>query len=147
MTSGSVFWDASGIVLLCLAQPEAAQAKRLRRTSSQLVVWWVTPVEATSAFERVRREGVAPAAECDRALARLEGLSRTWIEVQPVEQVRVLAKHLLAQHPLRAADALQLAAALVWTKERPRSRVFVTFDERLRRAAATYGFAVQPAAV
>lgn len=144
MSSRSAFWDASGIVLLCLAQPEAAEARRLQRSYPRLVVWWGTPVEATSAFERVRRDGSAPVAECDRALARLETLSRRWVEVQPVDRLRSLARDLLARHPLRAADALQLSAALLWTGERPRNRVFVTFDERLGGAAAAHGFSVHP---
>jgi hypothetical protein len=144
MPERSAFWDASGIVLLCLAQPEANQARRLQRSSPRLVVWWGTLVEATSAFERVCREGTAPSAECDRALSRLGTLSRRWIEVQPVDRVRSLARDLLARHPLRAADALQLGAALVWAGDRPRNRVFVTFDERLGRAADTQGFSVRP---
>lgn len=145
MSSDPAFWDASGIVLLCLAQREAARAKRLRRYASHLVVWWGTTVEATSAFERVRRDGTAPADECDRALARLAELSRTWIEVQPVERVRDFVRDLLGEHSLRAGDALQLAAALVWTRGRPRNRVFVTFDDRLGRVAESLGFIVLPA--
>jgi len=145
MSSDPAFWDASGVVLLCLAQREAARAKRLHRHASHLVVWWGTTVEATSAFERVRREGAAPTDECDRALARLADLSRTWVEVQPVEGVRDLARDLLGEHPLRAGDALQLAAALVWTRGRPRNRVFVTFDDRLGRVAEALGFTVLPA--
>jgi predicted nucleic acid-binding protein len=144
MSERSAFWDASGITLLCLAQPDANQARRLERSHSRLVVWWGTTVEATSAFERVRRAGAAPPVECDRALARLEALSHRWIEVQPVDRVRSLAMDLLARYPLRAADALQLGAALMWTKERARNRIFVTFDERLGRAAAAHGFSVQP---
>ena len=144
MSSRSGFWDASGIVLLCLAQPESNRARRLLRAAPRLVVWWGTLVEATSSFERVRREGTAPSAECDRALARLAALSQGWIEVQPLDAVRSTARDLLSRYALRAADALQLAAALAWTRGRPRNRTFVTFDERLGRAATAEGFAVQP---
>lgn len=144
MSSVPAFWDASAIVLLCLAQRDAAVAKRVFRQMPQLVVWWGTPIEATSAFERVRRERTAPSVECNRALSRLAGLSRTWIEVQPVEPVRELARELLGNHPLRTGDALQLAASIVWTRGRTRNRVFVTFDERPGRVAATLGFAVRP---
>ena len=44
---------------------------------------------------------------------------------------------------LRAADALQLAAALVWAKQLPRKRLFVCFDGRLAEAAGKEGFTVE----
>jgi predicted nucleic acid-binding protein len=144
MSDRSAFWDASGIVLLCLAQPESNQARRLQRSYPRLVVWWGSLVEATSAFERVRREGMAPPAECDRALGRLGALSRRWIEVQPVDRLRSLSTELLSRHPVRAADALQLSAAVIWAGDRPRNRGFITFDEKLGRAAAAEGFSVHP---
>jgi hypothetical protein len=50
----------------------------------------------------------------------------------------------LAAHPLRAADALQLAAALVWTGEAAAGEAFVCLDERLRDAARREGFEVLP---
>lgn len=138
----TTFWDASGIVLLCLDQPAASEARRLRDRYPRIVVWWATPVEVASAFERVLRDGHATRAERDRAIDRLSELAATWLEVQPIDRVRALATGLLAKHPLRAADALQLAAALAWTRERPRKRRFVTFDRRLAAAAAAEGFEV-----
>jgi hypothetical protein len=43
---------------------------------------------------------------------------------------------------LRAADAVQLGAALVSCESRPRRRAFVTFDDALGRAARAEGFDV-----
>jgi predicted nucleic acid-binding protein len=62
----------------------------------------------------------------------------------PSEKVRTMAEALPDEYGVRAADALQLAAALVWCRERPRRRPFVCFDERLANAAAKVGFAVRP---
>jgi hypothetical protein len=45
---------------------------------------------------------------------------------------------------LRAADALQLAAAYIAAECRPSSLEVVTFDERVRLAAAKEGFIVVP---
>jgi predicted nucleic acid-binding protein len=56
----------------------------------------------------------------------------------------VRARRLLETHPLSAADALQLAAALVMTEERPTGTEFVTFDIRLAEAANKEGFPVLP---
>lgn len=44
--------------------------------------------------------------------------------------------------PLRAADAVQLAAALVWCRERPRNRPFVCFDRGLAASGTVLGFRV-----
>jgi predicted nucleic acid-binding protein len=48
----------------------------------------------------------------------------------------------LRLHALRAADALQLAAALEWSGS-PAAGVIVSFDERLAQAAAREGFEVE----
>jgi hypothetical protein len=47
----------------------------------------------------------------------------------------------------RAADTLQLAASLVWCRERPVGRSFVCLDARLREAAVREGFSVLPTAL
>jgi hypothetical protein len=48
----------------------------------------------------------------------------------------------LRVHPLRAADALQLAAAFIAAERRPSSLELVTLDDRLAVAARKEGFAV-----
>jgi predicted nucleic acid-binding protein len=58
---------------------------------------------------------------------------------EPSQEVRDQARRVLRVHPLRAADALQLAAALVW-----KGRHFVCFDQRLREAAQREGFRLFP---
>lgn len=50
---------------------------------------------------------------------------------------------LLRVHPLRAADALQLAAALIAVSDAPRNFPFTCADARLAEAARKEGFAVQ----
>jgi hypothetical protein len=59
-------------------------------------------------------------------------------------EVRENAARALLLHPLRAADSLQLAAALLWTRGRPAGHDLVCLDERLREAATSEGFAVLP---
>jgi hypothetical protein len=49
---------------------------------------------------------------------------------------------LLRIHPLRSADALQLAAALEASENEPRTLPFVTLDERLARSAVREGFPI-----
>lgn len=138
------FWDASAIVPLCCSQSASAQGRRLRRDLKRMVVWWGTPLEARSAFARLVRDGRISPAERVAAVHLLGQLRATWDEILPTEKLRSLAEELPDAHRLRAADAIQLAAALVWCRERPRQRPFVCFDERLRTAASELGFFVRP---
>jgi predicted nucleic acid-binding protein len=62
--------------------------------------------------------------------------------VPELGRVERRARRLLALHPLRAADALQLASALVACDERPDRLPLVTLDERLAAAAMREGFRV-----
>jgi predicted nucleic acid-binding protein len=138
------FWDASAIVPLCCSQTGSAQGRQLRRDLKRMVVWWGTPLEARSAFARLVREGDISRDERVAAVNLLGQLRATWDEILPSETLRSLAEELPDTHRLRAPDAAQLAAALVWCRERPRKRPFVCFDERLRTAATELGFVVRP---
>ena len=138
------FWDASAIVPLCCSQTASAQGRQLRRDLKRMVVWWGTPLEARSAFARLVREGDISPDERVAAVNLLGQLRATWDEILPSETLRSLAEELPDTHRLRAADAAQLAAALVWCHERPRKRPFVCFDEHLRTAASELGFVVRP---
>ncbi len=65
-----------------------------------------------------------------------------WREVAPSEALRNHALRLVRLHPLRAADALQLAAALEWMEGDPNGATLVTGDRQLGRAAQSEGFEV-----
>lgn len=136
------FWDASALVPLIT--PEASStAMRLRLSEDrEIMVWWSTEIECTSAVHRSARDGRLDAQGVADALGRLADLKAEWQETQPVEAVRVTARRLLATHPLRAADAQQLAAAIVAAEGDPRSLVMVTLDERLGEAARREGLEV-----
>lgn len=136
------FWDASAIVPLLLRQaatdPIAAELDR----DDRILAWWATEVECASAIARHEREGQVTPEAASLALARLAGLAATWQEVTPSQRVRQAAQRLLRVHPLRAADALQLAAAVVTADGEPGSMPFVTLDDRLAVAAQREGFPV-----
>jgi len=109
-----------------------------------IVVWWTTPVECCSAFARRRRDNILTRAQEDQARHTVLRLAAEWTEVQPSHQVREAAGRVLLLHPLRAADALQLGAALVWADGRGTGHDFVCLDPRLREAAQREGFQVLP---
>ncbi len=136
------FWDSSALAPLCASQHGSPVARAALKSKS-VAVWWGTPVEMLGDLHRLARDGGMSRQDFDRASRRLAALRRQWAEVLPAARVRDLAELLLQRHPLRAADAFQLAAALVWSGERPRKRAFVCFDHRLAEAAVREGFQVE----
>ena len=110
----------------------------------RMVAWWGTPVEERSALARLVREDRLTTAERVTAIRLLGQLRSAWDEIQPSEKVRSVAERLPDDYGVRGADAFQLAAALVWCRERPRGRPFVCFDERLAMAASEAGFTIRP---
>jgi uncharacterized protein len=96
----------------------------------------------SSAIARLRRQGDLNDREKGGALSRLDVLAHSWREILPTDRLRERATELLDQYELRAADSLQLAAALVWCHERPSRRHFLCADRRLLDAARAEGFSV-----
>lgn len=133
------FWDSSALVPLVLKQPRSERARQLFEEDAEPVVWWGSALECASAIARLHRERHLTRKQEQEARALLDALRSSWFEVQPGDGVREQALRLLRLHPLRAADALQLAAALEWAGAPP-AGAFVTFDDRLRDAAQREGF-------
>lgn len=140
------FWDSSALVPLCVEEPSTDLVVRLLTEDAGIAVWWATPVECASALARMERDGDLDPAGARRAFDRLDRLAAAWFHVEPTDEVREVARRLLRVHPLRAADALQLAAAFVAAERRPPTLTVVTLDERLAAAGSKEGFAIlQPA--
>lgn len=138
------FWDSSAIIPLCLKEKASDQLRILAEADQEIVVWWGSRLECISALSRRRREGLLRVETESKAKAVLSALAAAWSEIQPTEVVRLRAERLLMVHPLRAADALQLAAALVWAAESPQGMEFVSLDQRLKEAGLREGFSVLP---
>ena len=138
------FWDTSAVVPLCVLEPATPQVRRLADADPSLVVWWGTRTECVSALARRRRDGQLAAPAEQRARRVLTALAAEWSELLPSEPLRLRAERLLGVHALRAADAFQLAAALVWARGDTATHAVVSFDERLREAARHEGFQVVP---
>ncbi len=138
------FWDASAIIPLCLDAPQTSLVKQIAQEDGALVAWWATPIECYSAFARLRRDGIVTRAGEEQARQALTRLAAEWTEIQPGNEMRDSAARALLFHSLRAADSLQLAAALAWARGRPAGQEFVCLDQRLREAASREGFLVVP---
>ena len=139
------FWDTSALVPLLLEQPATALAREMLEVDPEIAAWWGTPVECASAAARLRRAERLSAVDESRVLDLIGRLQDSWLEVLPSQEVRNQALRLLRVHSLKAADALQLAAARMWAGDEP-GATFVTLDERLALAARLEGFRVIPEA-
>src|SRR5439155_26211655 len=120
------YWDASALVSLCVAERTSAVLRRL--APGGIVTWCLSAVEISSAIERRGRDGSLSATGREAALKNLRELAAAWSEVSALAVVRDRACRLLATHALRAADSLQLAAALTATNDRPSGHDFVAAD-------------------
>jgi len=136
------FWDSSALVPLCVTQPKSARSRQLYERY-RIVAWWATQVEMMSGLARLDRTGQITH---DRFLVGKQialEIVRDWFSVGSTESIAGTACSLLELHPLRAADALQLAAGLQWCEGQPTGKVFLTFDNRLREAAGLAGFTLE----
>jgi len=136
------FWDSSAVVPLLIDEPATEATQQTYRDDPALIVWWATAVECAFAVARFERDGRLTGPEVSTCLDRLDGLALEWREVLATEAVRRVAIRLLRTHALRAADALQLAAARVGSGDDPGVLDIVTLDDRLADAARREGFRV-----
>jgi uncharacterized protein len=136
------FWDTSALVALVVNEPGTSHAERWLRDDPDVVVWTLTRVEIISALARRRR--AEPRAGRRLLAARREILEAWphWSEVTSVDLVRRQAERVVDAYPLRAADAIQIGAALVAAEDEPASLEFVTFDPTQADAAEREGFRV-----
>lgn len=134
------FWDTSALLPLLVEEASTDLREKQLGDDPEVAVWYGAPVEIESALSRRERDGALPAGIRKAAESRLSVLAGLWMEVNPTVQVRTRAIRALRVHSLRAADAFQLAAALVLSRENPNNLPFLTADSRLRDAAHREGF-------
>jgi predicted nucleic acid-binding protein len=136
------FWDASAIVPLLMQERHSRFLRSLAAKDPTMLVWWASEVECISALARLERDGTTTADILSAAFGYLRRLVAGWQEIEPSDALRETASRFLRVHALRAANALQLAAAFVAAERRPTSLELVTLDERLAAAAQKEGFLV-----
>lgn len=137
------FWDSSMLVPLCAKQAKTHLANNFF-SKYQPVVWWGTRVEIVSALTRLKRAGEISELDYPRAKRDAFKLISGCAILQPSPIIESLATDMLEKYPLRAGDALQLAAAFEWCEGEPDGHVFLTADRRLADAAELAGFTLEP---
>jgi predicted nucleic acid-binding protein len=143
ITRAAAFWDASALIPLCVRQSLTARAVVFYK-SYEVVIWWATPVEIASALARLLRMKQLNARDWEQSRRLAGDLANTWSVIQPADVVKARAMQFVQSYDLRAADALQLAAAMEWCEGEPGGRTFLAADVKLREAAALSGFDAKP---
>ena len=136
------YWDSSALVPVIVDEPRSSLVRGWLAEDDQVVTWIWTRAEVVSAIERRRREGLLSRTDRRNVLGHLDAFASDWDEVADALAVRHRASGLLARHPLRAADAGQLGAALLVQEQLGSPLSFARFDERLSHAAGLEGFQI-----
>lgn len=126
------------------------EAHEAVRALDALAVGAIAQVEVPAAFWRKHRLGELSAQDAriltDAFTADLHGSTGPprFAVVALIFPVLEQAAALVAVHPLRAYDAVQLACGLAARDADPECVSFACFDNALRDAAATRGFSLVP---
>ncbi len=138
------YWDASALVPIFVDEPRTSVIRRLLQDDSRVITWLWSRTELVSAIERRVRDGSLPRAKRRGFLEKISTFASGWEEISDFSAVSLRANVLLATHPLRSADAGQLAAALLAQAQLSKPLDFVCLDKRLCSAAKREGFRVLP---
>jgi predicted nucleic acid-binding protein len=136
------FWDSSALLPLFVDESTRERLMALLEADNEVLSWWGTSLEIVAALARRERENLLTADQVSSTLVALHTLATSWHEIVPSDAVRRTAERLLRTHALRAADSLQLSAALIAADHDPSSLEMVCLDERLTFAARREGFTV-----
>lgn len=137
------FWDTSALVPLVLKESTTEDMALLLAADPDILVSVFTSVELASTIWRKARLAQATLTRKDVETLTdfLEAVSK---KVENTDAVSSHAREVLSRHPLRAADAVQLASAMTARGDARFSLPFVTLDTRLAAAARAEGFPVLP---
>jgi len=137
------YLDTSALLKLVVAEAGADTARLLWQQAGEVVVSrlaWPEAIGALAAAQRGRRLTDAGHRVATRVLTSC--FERCTV-VSVADPVVDQAAELAAGYQLRAADAIHLATALAALEP---DSAFVTWDKRLRQAAARAGLVTAPAA-
>lgn len=144
----STFADSSALVKLYADEHDHHHVRQL----NAVAVAQIARVEVPAALWRKQRIGELGADHAQLLTAEFEADYFGTDDEEPRFASIVItsgildeAARLCAVHGLRAYDGVQLSSALAARRADPACATFAAFDESLRAAAATEGFALAPA--
>lgn len=138
------FLDASALTKRFVHEPGTPYVLTLRPQTDSVAACTLSIVEVTSALARRVSAGDTSEEDLAAALAAMEADFRAFQVIEIGGAVIAQAADLARAHALRGADAIQLAAAIVFsgTSGGAAQVGFVSSDRELNTAAAAEGFNV-----
>lgn len=137
-----IYLDASALVKLLVPEAESETLNQALIGAPDVILSDLTLTEMASALGRRTREGRLQLVESRRLYREAENLAGSCGRVELTPPIHRRAERLLLSSldlPLRTLDALHVAAAL-----EAEAATLVSYDPRLRRAAASQGLFVAP---
>jgi len=135
------YYDTSALVKQYLQEAGSKLVLELLKSGEKVYTASLTYAETHAAFSRRTREGRLTRERTKRLALRFDKDWESYDVVVLSENVFRLARQMLYRHPLRSADAIHLASALLLARTSPRSSwSFVCADGRLCDAAKSEGF-------
>lgn len=137
-----VYLDTTALVKLFVPEPESDALNRALVDAGAVILSDLALTEMASALGRRTREGLLEPVAARRLHRRAVKLSDSCKRAELVPEVHRHAERLLLTArdlSLRALDALHVALAV-----ESGAATLVTYDARLRKAAASYGLFVAP---
>lgn len=134
------YWDSSALIPLFVRQSRTDQMAALVAEDDGIASWWGTRLECWGAFCRLERSGHIGGAEFRIATDRFRASVAEWSTIGADDALQRHAERVLRVHPLRTADALQLAACHVASEIAGERLPFVSLDRRLAAIAEREGF-------
>ncbi|HLG20790.1 MAG TPA: type II toxin-antitoxin system VapC family toxin [Bdellovibrionota bacterium] len=134
-----IFIDSSSFIKHYVAEEGTAEVNALLSSSSEIFVAWLSLSECLAALARLERQKLLTREEFGVTKKNfLEDWERLRI-VRETAELEPIVIRLIGKHPLRGADAVQLASA-VYLREYDLPVTFVCSDRQLANMALEEGF-------
>lgn len=135
------YFDTSALVKqYFLQEPGSKTVRELLKSGERVFTAVLTYTETHAALARRRREGTLSPQVTRRLALRFDRDWETYDVLLLNQDVLSLARQVLYRHPLRSADAIHLASALLLARKTAATGwEFVCADQRLGAAASIEG--------
>ncbi len=139
-----VYFDTSALLKRYVAEADSDAVTALWKKATKMAASQILYGELAAAFARRRRELPASAAALDQAQQMFRN-DWTGIHRIPVDdEINRRVDELLTRHPLRGADAIHLASAVLLRDLSQDAVTFACADVALVKAARAEGLSVAP---
>ncbi len=137
-----IYFDTSALIKAFVEEEGSGFVKDAINGEKFVGTATIAYVEMYSGLNRKRRLGELTEKAYSVAVEEFEARYKSWVRLQIDGRVLLLGRDLTGRRPLRALDAIHLAAAMVLKLEIGEDVLFAAADRRLLDAAASEGLSV-----